>query len=168
MCIEESQKLNLKAQFLGKVPIWFNWNTLTTLFPSVSNFYLRKIPSKDINTVALWLTKREKEGNYLQLSRWCSCVVVPSLNFVLHSSSRLLAQNWGCLLLPTFLQLPQRRAAFSGLLGFWDLRHKTSAATSPPATSRRILGDALWCKVEPRNLTTSASDKESKSFTVSS
>ena len=55
-CAVEAQKLNLRAQPLGKVPIRVTF---------VSNFY----PSKIYAIAPFWL-KEEKEGNYSKLSCW--------------------------------------------------------------------------------------------------
>ena len=55
--VVEAQKLNLRAQPLGKLPIRATF---------VSNFYPRKIYTI---AASLWL-KEEKEGNYSKLSRW--------------------------------------------------------------------------------------------------
>ena len=67
---------------------------------------------------ALWLKKREKEGNYSKLSRWCRRA---SSQLCAAASARTGSEpNWGCLLLPTSSSRSTNTGCIlRSLLGFW-------------------------------------------------
>ena len=90
------------------------WNTLT-LFAIVSNVYPRTMALQCIVGCG---SKREKEGNYSKLSRWCRRA---SSQLCAAASARTGSEpNWGCLLLPTSSSRSTNTGCIlRSLLGFW-------------------------------------------------